>query len=120
MPTLVASPPDTNLLLDRDTDVDIKTTAPAGTYLPATSWSLYFEITNPTTGAVILSKTQGAGIVVTTAGSSSVDAAFTISLAASDLTVTAFKKNTPYNWKFKRNDPGSEVDIDGGTIKFRR
>lgn len=118
----VASPPSVELILDLDIDVDIRVTLPAGAYLSggAAGWALYFEITNPTSGAVLVSKTQGSGIVVTTAGSGVVDAVFTISLADTDLAPTTFRKTTPYNWKFKRNDPGSEVDIAGGTIKFRR
>lgn len=114
----VASPPDKDLIIDRDQDYTHVITLPAGSYLPATSWSLSYTITHPTTGTALLTKTVGSGIAITTAGSSTVDAVFTVTIADTD--TTGATTGIKYTWLLHRSDAGSEVNIDGGTVKFRR
>jgi len=116
---LAASPPDKDLIWDRDQDLSHVITLPAGSYLPATSWALSYSVTHPTTGAALFTaKTVGAGITVTTAGSATVDAVFTVAIADTD--TTGATVGIKYNWLLHRTDAGSEVNIDGGTVKFRR
>lgn len=116
---LIASPTSVNLVADRDQDITIEITIPAGSYLPATSWSMSFSCTHPTTGAALFTaKTVGSGIAITTAGSSTVDALITVTIADTDTdTATVL---TRYNWKLHRTDAGSEVNLAAGTITFPR
>lgn len=118
--SLVASPPDTLLTIDRDQDVQVVITLPAGSYLTggAAGWALAFLVTHPNTGAAVITKTTGSGVVVTTAGSAAVDAVFTVTFTDTD--ILSVLTTIQYNWKFKRTDDGSEVNIAAGAIKFKR
>lgn len=116
MANLVLSPPAKHLTVDRDQDYTHVITVPANAAFPATSWSLEYSVTHPTTGTALFTKT--ATIVVTTAGSSSVDAVFTIPVADTD--TSSATVGIKYNWKFKRSDAGSEVNMDGGTVTYLR
>jgi len=115
---LTASPPGHDLVWDRGQDLAHIITLPMGTYLPATSWSLEFSVTHPVTGSALFTKTVGSGVTITTAGSTTVDAVFTIAVADTD--TDAALTTLSYNWKFKRTDNGSEVNIDGGKVRFTR
>lgn len=123
MANLTASPTDKHLVADRDQDLTHEITLTAGAYLTggAAAWSLSYEVTHPTTGTAIFSKTSGGGgIVVTTAGSAAVDALFTVTILDTDIEAADVALGVRYKWKFKRTDAGSEVNIDAGTLTFRR
>lgn len=115
--TTIASPPGKTLVADRDQDITHVITLPAGSYLPISS--LTYSMLHPISGAALFTaKTVGAGITITTAGSATVDAVYTVAIADTDIdTATVGIK---YAWKLKRSDAGSEVNIDAGTMEFRR
>lgn len=119
MPTLRVSPPDNDIVLDLDIDLTHKITIPMGSYLPASGWTFKYIIQHPKTLQALLTYTNGGEIVVTTAGSSSVNALVTVTIEDSDID-TEFSTGVWYKWKFKRNDAGSEVNIDGGRVMFVR
>ena len=123
MANLTASPTPKNLVADRDQDLTHEITLPAGSYLSggASGWALQYQVTHPTTGTPVFTKTTGgSGIVVTTGGSTTVDAVFTVTIPDTDILAAAVSLGVKYNWIFKRTDAGSEVNLDAGTLTFRR
>lgn len=117
--TMTASPPDNDLVWDRGQDLTHIITLPAGTYLPASGWALEFSVIHPTTlAALFTAKTVGSGVTITTAGSPSVDAVFTIAIVDTD--TDSASTTVAYRWLFRHTDNGSEVNIDGGKLRFRR
>jgi hypothetical protein len=76
-----------------------------------TGWSISFFIINPSTGAVLVTKSVGAGIVLTTPA----NGILTITLNAND-TLTLLPRN--YNFFIQRTDSGYSTILTTGLISL--
>lgn len=122
MANLKANPTPKALEVGPDQDLTHQITLPMGTYLTggASAWALEYKVWHPVTGTAVFTKTQGAGISVTQAGSAAQDAKFLVTIPDTDIEEADVSASVTYKWRFKRNDAGSEVIIDRGTVTFPR
>lgn len=113
------SPPIQDVYLDRDNDDTITITLPAGAYLTggASGWGLSCIFSHEVSEAAVITKTNGAGITVTQAGSASQAAIFVVAIADTD--TVSLSKRVRYPGIFKRTDAGSEVDIARPRLNFK-